>query len=335
MRSSVKPAAKAKRRSASGDAATYPMRVVTRLTGLTADTIRVWERRYGAVRPERTEGNVRRYSGGEIRRLTLLREAIARGHSIGEIGALPDEELERMSAEPALRGAHEGGEGEATQRSRWWPIVESYLDAIERYDLRRADEILTRTAVLTSPRELALEIIAPILREVGERWQHGATSIAQEHVVSGQVKTVLGTLLRSSASDPGAARMVVAAPEGHQHELGALIAGVLAATRGVVPIHLGPDVPWSELLGAVRRAEADVLLIAFARDLRDDELRRSKTEIEALGSEIELWIGAPPGHVAARASVRARVFHDFRALDAALVHRFSRASSTPNVAPAR
>ena len=54
------------------DASTYPMRVVTRLTGLTADTIRVWERRYGAVRPERTQGNVRRYSSSEIRRLSTM-----------------------------------------------------------------------------------------------------------------------------------------------------------------------------------------------------------------------------------------------------------------------
>jgi DNA-binding transcriptional MerR regulator len=301
-------------------AATYPMRVVTRLTGLTADTIRVWERRHGAVRPERTEGNVRRYSSAEVRRLTLLREAISRGHSIGEIGALPDEQLERLATERA-EGAAAGADGPA--RGLWWPIVESYLDAIARYDLRRADEILTRTAALASSRELALEIVAPMLREIGERWAHGATSIAQEHVVSGHAKSLLGTLLRAGASDPGAPRIMLAAPEGHLHEIGALIAGVLAAARGAVPIHLGPDVPWSELIGAVRRADAAVLLLAFSRDLRPDEARRTKAELTELAGQVELWIGAPRGHAAARAGLTARVFHDFETLDAALAHRFS------------
>ena len=61
----------------------YPMRVVSRLSGLTADTIRVWERRYQAVSPERTGGNKRRYSGSQVRRLVLLRRATELGHSIG------------------------------------------------------------------------------------------------------------------------------------------------------------------------------------------------------------------------------------------------------------
>lgn len=305
-----------------GDAATYPMRVVTRLTGLTADTIRVWERRYGAVRPERTQGNVRRYSSTEIRRLTLLREAISRGHAIGEIGALPDADLEKLTSAPP--GAEEG-EVDAPSRGRWWPIVEGYLDAVERYDLRRADEILTRTAVLTSPRELALEVMLPLLREVGDRWEHGATTIAQEHVVSGQARSLLGTLLRAGATDPGAPRIVLAAPEGNQHDLGAMIAGVLAATRGAVPVHLGADVPWSELAVTMRRADADVLLLAFTRDLSREELRVANEEIRRLASEVDVWIGAPTGHAISGVDRRVRVFHDFDDLDAELADRFSRA----------
>ena len=313
-----------RQREERGDSATYPMRVVTRLTGLTADTIRVWERRYGAVRPERTQGNVRRYSSTEIRRLTLLREAISRGHAIGEIGALPDEELERLTNAPPEGDV---GEPEASARGRWWPIVEGYLEAIERYDLRRADEILTRTAVLTSPRELALEIMLPMLREVGDRWQHGATTIAQEHVVSGQAKSLLGTLLRAGATDPGAPKIVLAAPEGNHHDLGAMIAGVLAATRGAVPVHLGADVPWSELSLAVRRAGADVLLLAFTRDLGREELRRATEEIRRLADEIDVWIGTPHGHSIGKVDRRVRVFHDFDDLDAELADRFSRARS--------
>lgn len=302
--------------------ATYPMRVVTRLTGLTADTIRVWERRYGAVRPERTEGNARRYSSDEIRRLTLLRDAVGRGHAIGEIGALPDDELEKLSST-----RDDGAPTGAGHTGRWAAILDAYLEAIERYDMRRADEILTRAAVLTSPRELALEVVAPLLREVGERWADGALTVAQEHVVSGQCQSLLGTMLRASALDAGAPRIVLAAPEGHEHDLGVLIAGVLAAGRGVVPVHLGANVPWSELMGAIRRSSAEVVLLGVSRDLDEAELRKASTEIRRLAERTEVWIGAPVGHAIAGLDDRVRVFHAFEPLDAALAHRFSRAQA--------
>ena len=305
-------------RSNTGDG-TFPMRVVTRLTGLTADTIRVWERRYGAVRPDRTQGNARRYSSEEIRRLTLLREAVSHGHAIGEIGQLSDEQIVRLTAEATAP------ESPTPSRGRWASIIDAYLEAVERYDLRRADEILTRTAVLTSPRELAVEVIAPLLREVGARWIDGTVTIAHEHVVSSQCKSLLGTMLRVAAIDPGAPRIVLGAPEGHHHDLGPLIAGVLAASRGVSPVHLGADVPWSEFLGAARRADAGLLVLGFARDIGADEARRTQEYLRSMVDRIDVWVGAPPQHAVTRMDSRLRVFHDFDALDAELAHRFSRA----------
>ena len=72
----------------------YPLRAVIRRTGLTADVIRAWERRYGAVSPSRSEGGQRLYSEHDVIRLSLLRKATAEGHSIGEIARLDDASLE-------------------------------------------------------------------------------------------------------------------------------------------------------------------------------------------------------------------------------------------------
>ena len=91
--------------------ALYPMRVVTRLTGLHPDTIRAWERRYDAVIPQRTNGNTRMFSAGDVRRLSILRELVDHGHAIGHIASLSDEALavlveehraERAAAMPAV-----------------------------------------------------------------------------------------------------------------------------------------------------------------------------------------------------------------------------------------
>lgn len=75
---------------------TYSMRSVARATGLTPDTIRAWERRYAAIEPDRTAGNTRRYSPSDIRRLSLLREATQRGHTISAIAHLQEEPLRQL-----------------------------------------------------------------------------------------------------------------------------------------------------------------------------------------------------------------------------------------------
>ena len=75
----------------------FPMRVVTRMTGLSADVVRAWERRYGAIEPGRTDGNARRYSHADIARLTRLRDAVSQGHSIGEVSRLSNEALDALA----------------------------------------------------------------------------------------------------------------------------------------------------------------------------------------------------------------------------------------------
>ena len=71
----------------------HPIKAVARLTGLSAYVIRIWEHRYGAVKPERTGTNRRLYSLPQIERLTLLREMSQAGHNIGLIARLPTERL--------------------------------------------------------------------------------------------------------------------------------------------------------------------------------------------------------------------------------------------------
>ncbi len=109
----------------------YPMRVVTRLTGLSADTIRVWERRYDAVTPKRTEGNARRYSPEDVRRLNLLREATERGHAISEVARLSEPDLRRMLAETAPVDAR----GLADQGENLDSAASETLDSAERENL--------------------------------------------------------------------------------------------------------------------------------------------------------------------------------------------------------
>jgi len=291
----------------------YPMRVVARLTGLTADTIRVWERRYTAVEPERTEGNKRRYSGAQVRRLVLLRRATELGHSIGQVARLRDEEIRRLIGET--------GPDIGSKVSLYAAIVEDYLDTIFEYDVQRAESILTRTAAILPPMTLTLEVIVPLMRRVGEAWNSDQLRISHEHIISGQLRSLLGALMRHTDPVSGAPRVIVATPPDHLHEFGAIIGAFMAASRGFEPIYLGTHMPFEEIAEAADQSGADLIILSIARDCELGERQALTAGIERLAEGREVWLGLPEGHALSAQRLSARIMHHYEELDAALTRR--------------
>ena len=80
------------------DQGRYRVGMVSKLTGLSTHTLRMWEKRYAAVVPERTEAGGRLYSDADVERLRLLHTLVQSGHSIGGIANLSDDDLRRMAA---------------------------------------------------------------------------------------------------------------------------------------------------------------------------------------------------------------------------------------------
>ncbi len=291
----------------------YPMRVVSRLTGLSADTIRVWERRYRAVEPNRTDGNKRRYSGAQVRRLVLLRRATELGHSIGQIVQLPDAELRRLIGESCS--------DTGSQASLYAAIVEDYLKAIFEYDVQRAESILTRTAAILPPMTLTLEVIVPLMRHVGEAWRAERLRIAHEHIISGQLRSLLGTLLRHEQPGSGAPRIIVATPPRHLHEFGAIIGAFMAAGRGFEPIYLGTHMPFEEIADAAEQSGATLVLLSIARDCEPGERDQLIAGITSLAKQSEVWVGIPEQHELSNYPLPATLVHRYEDLDEALTRQ--------------
>lgn len=291
----------------------YPMRVVARLTGLTADTIRVWERRYGAVEPDRTEGNKRRYSGAQVRRLVLLRRATELGHSIGQVARLRDDELRRLIGET--------GPDIGSQMSLYAAVVEDYLQAIFEYDVQRAESILTRTAAILPPMTLTLEVIVPLMRRVGESWDSDQLRISHEHIISGQLRSLLGALMRHTDPVSGAPRVIVATPPNHLHEFGAIIGAFMAASRGFEPIYLGTHMPFDDIAEAADQSGAALIVMSIARDCEPGECEALVAGIARLAEKHEVWLGLPEGHELESKQIAARIMHRYDELDAALTRR--------------
>lgn len=262
---------------------TYPMKAVVRLTGLTADTIRAWERRYGAIAPRRSDGAHRLYSDADVERLRLLREVVEAGHGIGRAARLPDGDLRGL-----LRPAPADAPGPRPDGA----VVDRVLAAIDAYDHLGAERELARVAALLPPRQVVLEVAHPLLEEVGRRWSAGQLSVGQEHLISGMVRSLLGSLLRLIEPTPGRPGLVLATLPGERHELGALMVALLAGVRGVPVCYLGPDAPIGEVAAAVRRTGASAAGLSLVR-VEDPAVTAADIWSIAAGlpPAVPLWLG--------------------------------------------
>jgi DNA-binding transcriptional MerR regulator/methylmalonyl-CoA mutase cobalamin-binding subunit len=268
----------------------HSLRVVTQRTGLTTHVVRIWEKRYGAVKPKRTATNRRLYSDAEIERLTLLRLATAAGHSIGGIANLPLERLKTLVAEAEPDGLRARGGGNIFSLEQ--SFQESCLSAVKQMDARRFEEALQRALIALGHQGLLQRVIAPLSQTIGEQWRNGGVTAAHEHFLTASLKVFLGQMAKQFATAENAPGIIVATPAGQLHELGALLANTAAAHLGWRTVYLGASLPAAEIAGAAaqNRVNAVALSIVYPED--DPNLAQELANLRRfLPSQIKILTG--------------------------------------------
>jgi DNA-binding transcriptional MerR regulator len=260
---------------------TYSLGAVVRLTGLSPHLLRAWERRYGAVSPQRTEGGTRRYRESEVARLRLLHAAVQAGHRIGDVANLDDPELRRLL------------ELERTQPS---PPLSEIREATRRLDLDAVERLVGRQLAGLGPRDFAKQVVEPLMRELGERWEQGECCVASEHLLSAVARSYLGAMLLRASSSAHSPPILLTTPPGERHELGLLMSAVAAADAGGNPVYLGPELPLEELTEAVANLNAGAVALSISRMPRREGEHAVRSIRKALPPDVELWVGGAASH---------------------------------------
>jgi MerR family transcriptional regulator, light-induced transcriptional regulator len=295
----------------------YPISATARLTGLPLDTLRAWERRYGVVTPTRSSRG-RLYSERQIRRLILLRQAVAQGHSIGRVAAVGDGALRELLENATSLSAAKSAGQEAGSPDVLTPI----LRAIERFDYTAADREINRlAAAVASPRDFVHEAALPLMRTIGERWHDGKCSIAQEHMLTNLLSALTISMVRAYSPSNPPARVLLATPRDERHAFPILAAAMLTAVGGLGVIYLGTDLPAADIVLAARRTESDVVLLSLSSAPNP----ATRQEVTAIGHKLSrtraLWLGGPPELELKSAGLGSRylLLDDFSALEHQLV----------------
>ena len=269
----------------------HPIRVVARRTGLTPATIRAWERRYGAVEPARSEGGQRLYTDRDLERLDTLRRLTEMGRSISSVASLDLEEAAALLSEDRSAAAAAEPARHADDALEAW--TDQAYGRIGAMDDEGLERVLWRAfTTLGAPRFLD-GVAVPLLHRVGQGWEAGEVTAAEEHLGSEVVDRVLAEVTDRYIKNGSGPRLVVGTLPGERHGLGARLVAAAAALEGWTVKYLGTDLPAAEIAEAASRLDAEAVAISVvASEMVNEQAAPALAELRRLlPARVALLVG--------------------------------------------
>lgn len=264
----------------------YNLNAVLRETGLKADLLRVWEKRYQLPKPQRTEGGHRVYSDYDIATILWLKSKIAEGLSIRHAVDLWNSILEKGD-DPFTQSYQ--------QATPFSPVVptpeltlatlrEDWLAACLRFDKQKADLILDQAFAIYSVETVVTQILRQSLHEIGSGWFENVITVQQEHFASILTSQRLQTLILLNPPPTRNQTILIGCPAGEQHTLSALFLHLLLVRHGFNVLNLSGDIPLDKLVPTALQVHPDLIILTAqtlptAASLRDAFLLLQELEI--------------------------------------------------------
>jgi len=247
---------------------------LSKRSGVSPELLRAWERRYGLLSPTRSGGGLRLYSLDDLERVRLMRRHLDGGLAAAEAAAL-------VSRSPVS-----GSVGEAPAVSP--PEAQSELAAaLDAFDEPTAQGLIDQLLATTTLDTFLAEVVLPYLRELGERWERGQASVAQEHFASNVLRGRLLGLSRGWGLGLGPLALLACLP-GEQHELGLVAFGLALRARGWRIGYLGSDAPLETVSRAADSLRPDLVVLSA---VSDERVRAAGDELRSLAARHRVAVG--------------------------------------------
>jgi DNA-binding transcriptional MerR regulator len=229
---------------------------LSRRVGVSDHVLRAWEARYGLLTPERSSGGFRLYSDGDERRARRMQFHIARGLSAAEAARTAIAEAQPPAESSDLTAGHEGS-GPLDLRG----LARSLQRALDDFDEGAAQAVLDRLLSDFTVAMTLREVVIPYLRQLGQRWERGEITIAQEHFATNVIRGRLTGLARGWGDGHGP-RAIVACPPDELHDLPLLIFGIVLNRSGWRIDFFGASTPVGELVRVAGSSRPDLVVVA-------------------------------------------------------------------------
>jgi len=266
---------------------------VEKETGLSKDTLRMWERRYGFPAPERDPGGDRVYPAAQVERLRLIKRLIDQGHRPRQLMALSPEALRTLPArdtgdEPRRAVISAAGNQE----------IDELLALLKNHDAAQFQQRLQQTLARQGLGRFVMDTVAPLTRQVGQAWEDGRFAVFEEHLFTELTKRVLRQAIASLPPPNAGPRILLTSVPDEPHVLGLLMAEALFALEGAQCIPLGAQMPLLDIAHATAAHRADVVALSFSSAFPTRRVGPVLAQLrELLPAEVAVWVGgdgAPP-----------------------------------------
>ena len=249
----------------------YPIRTISELTGVPTTTLRAWERRYGLLKPSRTAKGHRLYSGDDIDLIKEIVKLLKSNHTISEaIRIIKNPELNTLAS--------------FESDDHWALYQQRMLKSIESFNEQNLDTTYNEALSIYPIDMVTEQVIIPVLRMLGDRWQARETGIAEEHFFSAFLRNKLGARLHHESHRSRGNKILVSCFPGEHHELGILLFCIAAIRHGYQILYLGTDMPPAQLSKVVAHTNVSAVLLSGTNVslLQDDVAQELKKSIQSI-----------------------------------------------------
>lgn len=253
-----------------------------RETGISKDTLRIWERRYGFPQPVRDDNGDRAYSGSDVERLRIIKRLIDHGLRPGKVVTQSFSQLSTLSAKQnqTLQDAALAGEINAAIGM----IKDNRLPELQKF----LSQLLLRLGLLT----FVTEILTPLNTYVGEAWINGDLQIFQEHAFTEILQNLLRHAILSYDSSGHHPRILLATLPKEHHYLGLLTVEAVLTAEGASCIALGSQLPVTEIVFAAHTYRANIVALSFTGNYPVKTISECLANLrQELPLETEIWAG--------------------------------------------
>ncbi len=283
---------------------TLSIAAVERDTGLSKDTLRVWERRYGFPTPARDGIGERAYTLVEVEKLRIVKRLLDAGHRPGRIVPLSQQQLQELADQTVDQPQRQPEAVLAMDDLR------NHVELVRTHDVHRLRTELTRLLSRVGVSRFVNEVVAPLNAAVGDAWIRGQMEIFEEHLYTESMQVVLRTAIASvpEPHDAQSPRVLLGTFPGEPHGLGLLMAEAVLALEGCRCLSLGVQTPLWDMVLAAQALNSDVLALSFTGCMSPNQIADGLAELRGkLPAHVQVWAGgsAPVLHRRPVAGVQA------------------------------
>lgn len=292
-------------------AASLSIAAVERDTGLSKDTLRVWERRYGFPAPGRDPLGERTYPLAQLEKLRVVKRLLDAGHRPGRIVPLALDQLQALSDQIQDSPVSDTGSTMDAQD------LASYVALIRSHDASRLRRALTLHLSRVGVAQFVTSVLPPLGAAVGDAWLRGQMEIFEEHLYSEAVQVVMRSAIASvpEPAEHDSLHVLLSTFPGEPHGLGLLMAEALLAVEGCRCTSLGPQTPLWDIVLASRAVQADVVALSFTGCINPNQISQGLAELRAkLPRQVQLWVGGHAPVLHRRPLEGVQAFSDLQSL---------------------